>query len=61
MKITLCYIALITSMLFLVIGVDYLPHAVCWLPLLITAFFSLRCKAFCKHINNWLDRVIPLE
>ena len=48
-------------MLFLVIGVDYLPHAVCWLPLLITAFFSLRCKAFCKHINNWLDRVIPLE
>ena len=60
-KITMCYIILAVSILFLAIGVDYLPHAVCWTPLLISAFISFKCRAFNAHINKWLDQVIPIE
>ena len=61
MKITMCYIILAVSILFLAIGVDYLPHLVCWMPLLISFYFTLNCRAFFVHINRWLDRVIPIE
>ena len=60
-KITLCYIALFASMLFLVIGVDYLPHLVCWMPMILTAFFVANCKAFFVHVVRMMERLIPLE
>lgn len=60
-KIKLLTIALIACVLFLVVGVDYLPHLVCWMPLIITAYLALKCRAFVAHINRWLDRVIPID
>ncbi|MBR5821328.1 MAG: hypothetical protein IKY51_00585 [Alistipes sp.] len=60
-KITICHLANIASILFLIVGVDYLPHGACWMPILISAFFTLRCRVFYKHINTWLDRLIPID
>ena len=48
-------------MLFLVIGVDYMPHIMAWLPMIIAFYFAFRCKAFFVHINHLLDKIIPLE
>ena len=53
--------ALIASALFLVVGVDYLPHLICWLPLIISATFACSSSAFVAHINRWLDKVIPID
>ena len=53
--------ALIASALFLVVGVDYLPHLVCWLPLIISATFACSSSAFVAHISRWLDRVMPID
>ena len=60
-KIRTCYTALSLAILFLVIGVDYMPHMVAWLPMIITFYFAFRCKAFFVHINQLLDKIIPLE
>lgn len=60
-KIKLLTIALIACVLFLVVGVDYLPHLVCWMPLIITACFALSSRAFVTYITRWLDRVIPID
>ena len=54
-------IALIVSALFLVVGVDYLPHLICWLPLIISATFACSSSAFVAHVTRWLDRVIPID
>lgn len=53
--------ALIASALFLVVGVDYLPHLICWLPLIISATFAYSSSAFVAHVTQWLDRVIPID
>ena len=53
--------ALITSALFLVVGVDYLPHLICWLPLIISATFACSSSAFVAHVSQWLDRVMPID
>ena len=60
-KIKAITAALIASALFLVIGVDDLPHLVAWLPMLITATFALSSRAWVAHINRWLDKVIPID
>lgn len=60
-KIKVITAALIASALFLIIGVDYLPHLVCWLPMLITATFALSSRAWVAHINKWLDKVMPSD
>lgn len=60
-KIKVITAALIVSGLFLVIGVDYLPHFVAWLPLLISATFAISCKAWVAVVNRWLDKVIPID
>lgn len=52
--------ALIASALFLIVGVDYLPHLICWLPLIISATFACSSSAFVAHVTQWLDRVIPI-
>lgn len=52
-KARVCWIALIASILFLVIGVDYMPHSICWLPLIVTFYFSSNCEAFLNSLNNF--------
>lgn len=53
--------ALIASALFLIIGVDYMPHLVAWLPMLVTATFAFSSRAWVAHINRWLDKVMPID
>jgi hypothetical protein len=60
-KIKAITAALIVSALFLIIGVDYLPHLVAWLPMLVTATFALSSRAWVAHINKWLDKVMPID
>lgn len=60
-KIKAITAALIASALFLIIGVDYLPHLVAWLPMFITATFALSSRAWVAHVNRWLDKVIPID
>lgn len=60
-KIKIITAALIASALFLIIGADYLPHLVCWLPMLITATFALSSRVWVAHINRWLDKVMPID
>jgi hypothetical protein len=60
-KIKAITAALIVSALFLIIGVDYLPHFVAQLPMLVTATFALSSRAWVAHINRWLDKVIPID
>lgn len=52
-KARVCWVALIASMLFLVIGVDYMPHSICWLPLIVTFYFSFNCEAFLNSLKNF--------
>lgn len=58
-KVAICYAAIILSILFLVIGVDYLPILLCWVPLIITGGFALKCRAFVDSLNNIVNNVIP--
>lgn len=58
-KISLCYIAILASMLFLTIGVDYFPILVCWIPLVITAYFTLRYEPFRDNLAEFLNNIIP--
>lgn len=51
MQIRICWVAIIISMLFLVIGVDYLPVLACWIPLLITIKMTFTCNAFRKYLE----------
>lgn len=51
MQIRLCWIAIIISVLFLVIGVDYFPMLACWIPLLITVKLTFTCHAFRKYLE----------
>lgn len=60
-KIKVITAALIASALFLIIGVDYLPHLVAWLPMLVTATFALSSRAWVAHISRWLDKVMPID
>jgi hypothetical protein len=60
-KIKVITAAVIASVLFLIIGVDYLPHLVAWLPMLVTATFALSSRAWVAHINKWLDKVMPSD
>lgn len=48
-------------MLFLIIGVDYLPHLVCWMPMILTAFFIAQCKAFFVHVVKMMERLMPTD
>lgn len=58
-KVAICYIAVILSILFLVIGVDYLPVLACWLPLIITGGLALQCKAFVESLSRIVNNIIP--
>lgn len=60
-KIKVITAALIASALFLIIGVDYVPHFVAWLPILITATFAFSSRAWVAHVNRWLDKVMPID
>lgn len=60
-KVKVITAALIASALFLVVGVDYMPHFMAWLPLLISATFAFSSRAWIVHINRWLDKVIPID
>ena len=60
-KVKAITIALIASVLFLAVAVDYLPHLVAWLPLIISATFACSSRAFVAHVNSWLDKVIPID
>lgn len=51
MQIKVCWAAIIASILFLVIGVDYFPILACWLPLLITCKFTFMCRAFRRYLE----------
>lgn len=51
MQIRICWVAIIASILFLVIGVDYLPILACWMPLLVTCKLTFACDAFRKHLE----------
>jgi hypothetical protein len=56
-KAILWWIVLAASMLFLVIGVDYIPHLVCWMPMCIAFCFAMQSKAFKKSFNKLSDRI----
>lgn len=58
-KITICYIAVAISILFLAIGVDYFPILACWIPLLITSYFTLRYEPFRDNLADFLTNIIP--
>lgn len=60
-KIAVCYTAIAISALFLVVAVDHFPFMACWLPLIATIVFTLRCDAFRNHITNKLDKICPIE
>ena len=51
MQIRICWIAIVASILFLTIGVDYFPILACWIPLLVTIKFVFACPAFRKHLE----------
>lgn len=46
-------------MAFLVVAVDYLPIAVCWVPLIVVGFFASRCEAFVESVSNLYNRTFP--
>lgn len=58
-KVKICYTAVVLSVIFLVVGVDYLPVLACWLPLIITGGFALQCKAFVESLSRIINNVIP--
>ena len=60
-KIKAITAALIASALLLIIGVDYLPRFVAWLPMLVATTFALSSRAWVAHVNRWLDKVIPID
>lgn len=59
LKVTICWIALILSTLFLIIGVDSLPYIVCWLPLIIVGYAVAQCKEFKESFNRLADHIMP--
>lgn len=59
LKVTICWVALILSTLFLIIGVDSLPYIVCWLPLIIVGYAVAQCKEFKENFNKVVDNIIP--
>lgn len=56
-KAILWWIVLAASMLFLVIGVDYFPHLICWMPMCIVFYFAMQSKAFKKSFDKFTDSV----
>lgn len=60
-KVKVITATLIASALFLVVGVDYLPHFMAWLPLIISATFAFSCRAWVARVNRWLDKIIPID
>lgn len=60
-KVKAITIALIASILFLAVAVDYLPHLVAWLPLLVSATLAISCRAWVASVNRWLDKIIPID
>lgn len=58
-KLAICYTAVVLSVIFLVVGVDYLPVLACWLPLIITGGFALQCKAFVESLSRIVNNIIP--
>lgn len=58
-KITTCYIALIASIIFLTIGVDYFPILACWIPFIVVAYFTLRYEPFRDNLADFLSNIIP--
>lgn len=60
-KVKAITIALIASVLFLEVAVDYLPHLVAWIPLLASATYACSCRAWVASVNRWLDKVIPID
>lgn len=50
-QIWICKIVLALSILFLVIGVDYLPCLVCWIPFIVAIKFTFNCIPFAKHLG----------
>lgn len=58
-KIAICYAALIISAIFLIIGVDYLPYIVCWLPIIVVGYVAVQCKEFRNSFNKLIDNIIP--
>lgn len=60
-KIAICWVAIAISMIILVVGVDHYPLMACWMPLIISFVFALRCEAFREHITHNLDKICPIE
>lgn len=56
-KAILWWIVLAASMLFLIIGVDYFPFALCYLPLFVSIVFASQSKSFKKSFNKFTDRI----
>lgn len=56
-KVILCWSALILSALFLIIGVDYLPCLICWIPLCIVGYAVYQCEPFRVKINKIVDEL----
>lgn len=56
-KASICWGALILSVLFLIIGVDYFPFALCYLPLFVSIVFASQSKSFKKSFDKFTDRI----
>lgn len=56
-KAILWWIALAASILFLVIGVDYFPCLICWIPMCVVFYFAMQSKAFKKSFDKFTDSI----
>lgn len=54
----LLVIGLVISVLFLIIAVDYIPHTIAWLPLLITGYLSLNNEEFVEWFSKKVDNLV---
>jgi hypothetical protein len=57
-KATICWCAIIGAVLFLVIGVDYMPHLFCWIPLIVVIYFVSKCKPFLESFDRLGDIIV---
>lgn len=59
-SIELRLVSLLAGILFLVVSVDFIPHALAWIPLSLAFYYSCKSRRFrawfARIINDSLDR-----
>ena len=60
-NITLCYIAIIASLLFLISCVGYIPHLFCWLPFVTSVIVSVCYKPFRQKLQKEMQNMLEMS